>query len=126
MRDLAKEVQKLQDRLDELKRQTISSPKMDGMPRGGSQCDAMASAIIQKERQEQLLASTQRRFERAAKAAQRVVRDLPAGKRLFYAAYYIDGEKQLTACDIAGISESTGYRYMRALGDTSMLPADDR
>lgn len=119
MREIAKEVRTLQDGLEELKRQTISSPKMDGMPHGSTQGDGIAAVMIRKEKQEQSLASAQRRLERAAKAAQRVVRSLPSSKRLFYAAYYIDGEKQLTACDVAGISESTGYRYMRALGDTN-------
>ena len=117
VRDLVDEVERLQERLDEMQLQTVSSPRLDGMPRGGSQGDAMASMLIQRQAQEDLLQRAQKRLQKAQKDAERITVRLPAPMRLFYAAYYIDGEKFDAACSIARISESTAYRYLRAAGE---------
>lgn len=117
VRDIAEEVDRLEERLEELRLHTISSPKLDGMPRSGSQGDAMAVAMIQQQSQVERLERAKKRLKRAQSAARRIVTRLPAPMRLFYEAYYIDGEKVANACAIARISESTAYRYMRIAGE---------
>lgn len=117
VRDIADEVIRLQERLDELEQQTIASPKLDGMPRSGNTSDAMAAGLIQRQAQAERLQRAQKRLKRAQKAAERIVAPMPARMRLFYQAYYIEGEKLQNACSIARISESTAYRYMRIAGE---------
>lgn len=117
VRDLVDEAERLQERLDEMQQQTVSSPRLDGMPRGGSQGDAMASALIQRQAQEERLQRAQKRLQKAQKDARRITARLPAPMRLFYEAYYIDSEKIDVSCSIARISESTAYRYIRNTGE---------
>lgn len=118
VRDLQDEVSRLEERLEEMRLQTISSPKMDGMPHGSSTgSEAMVSALIQMQSQEERVKRAKKRLKRAQSAARKAVEQMPAGMRLFFEAYYIDAEKIGTACSIARISESTAYRYMRIAGE---------
>lgn len=87
---------------------------MDGMPHGSSKGDAMASLLVQKQSMEELVGNASDRLRRAQNVARRIIKPMPAAKRLFYETYYIENGKFSTACAIARISESTGYRYMRA------------
>ncbi len=117
VREIAEELERLEDGLEELKRRTISSPNMDGMPHGSSQGDALPAALIRMQDMEDKLGRTSERLRRAQNAARRIIRQLPVVKRIFYEAYYVEHDKHDAACRVAGISESTGYRYMRQLGD---------
>ena len=90
---------------------------MDGMPHGSSHGDAMASLLVQKQRMEERVGNASDRLRRAQMIARRIIKPMPAPKRLFYEAYYIENGKLAAACLIARISESTGYRYMRAAGE---------
>ena len=117
MRDIAEEIERLEDGLKELEHRTISSPNMDGMPHGSSQGDAMALLMIHKQRQVERIGNALERFKKAQNAARRIIKDMPASKRLFYEAYYVEHGKHSLACMIARISERTGYRYMQQAGE---------
>ena len=77
----------------------------------------MASMLVQRQRMEECVGNASDRLRRAQMTARRIIKPLPAPKRLFYEAYYIENGKLATACSIARISESTAYRYMRAAGE---------
>lgn len=117
VRDIADELERLEGALEELRQQTISSPRMDGMPHGSSKGDAMASMLVQKQRMEERVGNASDRLRRAQNVARRIIKPMPAAKRLFYEAYYIENGKLATACAIARVSESTAYRYLRAAGE---------
>lgn len=118
VRDIAEELERLEDSLQELRMQTISSPKMDGMPHASSHGDAMGALMIQKQRAEERVGHAAERLRKAQNAARRIISGMPAAKRLFYEAYYVEHSKVTIACRIARISESTAYRYLRAAGET--------
>lgn len=111
VQDTAEEVRRLAEGIEELRRQTVSSPRMDGMPRGGGQDDAMSARISRLEDWEKKLRAARRGLARAKRAARLAIARLPAQQRIFYGAYYIDGEKMGTACTLARISARTGSRY---------------
>lgn len=117
VRDIADELERLEDSLEELRRHTIGSPKLDGMPHSPSQGDAMASVMIRKEQLEERVGRASDRLRKAQNAARRVIAGMPAAKRLFFEAYYIERAKIEQACKAARISESTAYRYMRLTGE---------
>ena len=79
----------------------------------------MAGVLIRKQSLEEKLARTSERLRRAQNTARKLIKGMPAAKRIFYEAYYVEHAKHATACRIARISESTAYRYMRQIGDTS-------
>ena len=59
------EVEAQEDYLEELRRQTISSPNMDGMPHGSAQGDAMARLMIRKQQAEERLKYAKEQLERS-------------------------------------------------------------
>ena len=109
---MGKEVKILRDGLEELQKKTVSSPRMDGMPKGGGAGDAMAGLLIQKQRQQEKLARAERQLKRRQSAARRVIAPFPAPMRMFFAAYFIDLMKAEDACRYAGVSIRTGSRYI--------------
>ena len=101
--------------MQELQLQTVSSPKMDGMPGGGSVSDPMAVLMIRKQRTAERIKQTKERFKRAQKDARAVLVGLPVAKRLFYEAYYVEGDKLESAAAFAGICPRTGSNYIKQL-----------
>ena len=99
--------------LEELQKKTVSSPRLDGMPKGGGAGDAMAGLLIKKQQQAEKLARAERQLKRRQSAARRVIALLHAPMRMFYAAYFIDLMKAEDACRYAGVSLRTGSRYIR-------------
>ena len=106
------EIPAIKECIKELQMQTISSPKLDGMPRGGAAGDAMANRLKRLEKYESDLAFTRRRLERLQKAAKRAVNGLEVRRRIFYESYYISGEKAAVARAEAGIAERTAGKYI--------------
>lgn len=113
VRDIAEELERLEDHLQELHLQTISSPKMDGMPGGGAQSDPMAVLMIRKQRTEERIAETKERLKKAQSAAKKAIQGLPVAKRLFYEAYFVYGDKLESAAVYAGICQRTGSSYIK-------------
>lgn len=113
VKDYAEELDRLRESLAELEGQTIGSPKLDGMPHGGSQSDAMAGRLIRKQRLEERVRDAERQLRRAINTAKRVIAPLPARMRLFYEAYYIEGYKLEDACSYARVCIRTGNTYVR-------------
>lgn len=106
------EIPAIEECIRELRMQTISSPKLDGMPRGGAAGDAMANRLKRLEKYESDLEYTKRRLERLQKAAKRAVNGLEVRRRIFYESYYIGGEKAAVARVEAGIAERTAGKYI--------------
>lgn len=106
------EVEAQEDYLEELRRQTISSPNMDGMPHGSAQGDAMARLMIRKQKAEERLKYAKEQLERSRQEARRILFRFSTPQRRFYEAYYVEGEKLETAAMFAGVSLRTGTRYI--------------
>ena len=102
----------LEECIREMQLQTISSPKLDGMPHGSAAGDAMANRLKRLEKYESELAHNRRRLERLQSAARRATRALEARRRIFYESYYVCGEKASVARTEAGISDRTATRYI--------------
>lgn len=99
--------------LEELQRQTIGSPNMDGMPKGTSQGDVMDRLMIRKQEAEERLQRAIRRLERSKRTAGRILSRLDVGMARFYEAYYVNGEKLEAAAVFAGVSPRTGSNYIK-------------
>jgi hypothetical protein len=109
---ITEDIPALKECIREIRLQTISSPKLDGMPHGSTTGDAMTNKIKRLERYESDLKCNLRRLERLQSAAKRAVRGLEARRRIFYESYYICGEKAAVARMEAGIAERTASKYI--------------
>lgn len=109
---ITKELPALKECIKELRMQTISSPKMDGMPHGSATGDAMANRLKRMEKYESDLEHTLRRLEGLQRAARDAVAALEMRRRIFYESYYICGEKASVARREAGIAERTAGKYI--------------
>ena len=112
-RDLVNtDIPAIEECIKELRLQTISSPKMDGMPHGSAAGDAMANRLKRLEKYESELAYNKRRLERLQNATKRAIKGLEMRRRIFYEAYYVNGEKAAVARVEAGIAERTAGKYI--------------
>lgn len=109
---LAAKLATTEESIKELRMQTISSPKMDGMPHGSAQGDASAGRLARLEAREREYERDRRDLTLLRQTARRVIKLLDAKRRIFYEAYYIDAEKASAARKEAGISERTASRYI--------------
>lgn len=108
------EVEAQEDYLEELRRQTISSPNMDGMPHGSAQGDAMARLMIRKQKAEERMQYARENLERSRREAARILSRFDTRQRRFYEAYYMEGDTLEAAAMFAGVSLRTGTRYIGA------------
>lgn len=112
-RDLVNtDIPAIEECIRELRLQTISSPKMDGMPHGSAAGDAMANRLKRLEKYESELAYNKRRLERLQNATKRAIKGLETRRRIFYESYYVAGEKAAVARVEAGIAERTASKYI--------------
>ena len=106
------EIPAIEECIRELRMQTISSPKLDGMPHGGAAGDAMVNRLKRLEKYESELSYNKRRLERLQNATKRAIKGLEMRRRIFYESYYINGEKAAVARAEAGIAERTASKYI--------------
>lgn len=110
-RDLADEVTRLRENLKEAELYTISSPNMDGMPKGSSDGDAMTRQYIRKDKLQAKLRTAERALKRSRSIAGKALRDVKAPLRMFCEAYFLDAAPMEEACAYARIDKRTGERY---------------
>ena len=111
-RELAKEIELKEEGLRELLMQTVSSPSMDGMPKGSGGHDASAARLAREEAMREDIQRGKERLQRIRRAANRGIKPLSASRRIFYQIYYIDAQKASAARTMARISERTAQRYI--------------
>ena len=110
-RDLADEVTRLRDNLREAELQTISSPNMDGMPKGSGDGDAIARQIARRDKLQTKLRTAERALKRSRSAAEKALCGVKASMRMFCEAYFLDAAQLEEACAYARINKRTGERY---------------
>lgn len=110
-RDLADEISRLRDNLREAELYTISSPNMDGMPKGSSDGDAMTRQMIRKDKLQNKLKCAERALNRSKSIAGKALRNVKAPMRMFCEAYFLDAATFDEACGYARIDKRTGERY---------------
>lgn len=115
-RVLLEEIRLREERLDELKTRQISSPKLDGMPKGSGDGDAATARMISIEGREQQIRRDRRRLKRLQGRARRAIAPLNPRQRIFYTEYYLKGSSAETAADEARISGRTATRYLCIIG----------
>lgn len=91
--------------------ESISSPRIDGMPKAQSKADKVGAVVAQIERQEALVQSIQRGVERRRKRVRRICGRLSGSFGLFCMAYYADGDPFEVATAASGVKERQCYRY---------------
>lgn len=116
-RDLVDEVERLRETLREIRLQTVGSPNMDGMPKGGGDGDAMARRIIRKDKIESKLKAAERALNRARTVGGKALRDCRAPVRLFCEAYYLEAGTLEESCKYARIDRRTAERYCAMIGE---------
>ena len=117
MRRDAEEVRRQAEYLEELRRQTISSPRMDGMTHGSPQDDAMARLVIRRQQAQERLDRAQRRLDRSIRDARRILSRLDVRMARFLDAYYIAGDTIEEAARFAGVCLRTGNNYLRMVAE---------
>ena len=113
VRTAEKRVQDLEDGLRELELKTISSPNMDGMPKGSSDGDASTRRLISMERAKHRLKMAEKDLRTARRRAERVCRKMDGHMRSFCESYYVDCQPFSVAQKLSGVSERQCYRYMQ-------------
>lgn len=118
VRDAEKRVQDMHDGLKELELKTISSPNMDGMPKGTGDGDASVRHMIRLERARRRLADAEKALKAAQRKAERVCQRMDDGHmRRFCEAFYVDGQPFAAAQKLSGVGERQCYRYMETVGE---------
>ena len=110
-RDLADEVDRLQDNLKEARLHTISSPNMDGMPHGSGDGDAIARQIARADKIAAKLHAAERALKRSRTAAAKGLQKVKAPMRMFCEAYFIEAATFEAAVQYARISPRCGDDY---------------
>ena len=110
-RDIADEVQRLQENLTEIDLQTISSPNMDGMPKGSGDGDAMTRRIIRRDRIVGKMQAAQRELDKLRTIGSAALKRTKTPIRMFCDAYYLQFAGLEEACNYARIDKRTGERY---------------
>ena len=117
-RDLADEVGRLRESLREAELQTISSPNMDGMPKGSGDGDAMTRLVIRKDKLQAKLRTAERALKRSQAAGGKALRDVKAPMRMFCEIYFLEAGSLEAACIYARIDKRTGERYSAEINRT--------
>jgi hypothetical protein len=104
-------VTRLRDNLREAELQTISSPNMDGMPKGSGDGDAIARQIMNKDRLLSKLRGAEKALKRSRTIAGKALRNAKAPLRMFCEVYFLEAGCLEAACIYARIDKRTGERY---------------
>lgn len=96
----------------ELEAQTISSPKMDGMPKGSGAGDASAQHMIYIEYARNRVSRAQAALKRAKSTASRICKRMDGHMKKFCEAFYIEGFPFDVAQALSGVGERQCYRYV--------------
>lgn len=120
VRELHEKMERLKDGLRELRllSTSISSPKMDGMPKqqGGAK-DIAAQTLARIEKQEEEIARMAYSIERAKKGGQLACRMLDTSRRTFYNLYCNEGEPFCIAQAASGVQERQCRRYLQDIAE---------
>ena len=120
VRELHEELENMCNGLRELKILSISvsSPKMDGMPKAQSSGDAYAQVLARIERQEREIASLSKRISKEQYPARRAAKKLKGPFRAFCEDYYINGMPFSLASAASGVTERQCKNYMTFIQNT--------
>lgn len=89
----------------------VSSPKIDGMPKGQGKSNRVGTVVEQIAIQEALVQSMRRDVERKRKRVRRICGKLSGSFGLFCSAYYADCAPFDVAWARSGVKERQCYRY---------------
>ena len=122
LRDLQEELWKHKDGMRELVLLSISvsSPRMDGMPKQqGMQGDAYAQTLARIEERKVEISKLERKIRTEKLKAQKAIKHIYGSFRIFAADYYIAGNPFEVSCAASGVSERQCRRYMRTVREIS-------
>lgn len=110
------------DSLRELELQSVSSPKMDGMPKGSGSGDASAQHMIHVEYARNRVKRAKDALQKARRNALRVCRKMEGHMRKFCEAFYVEGFPFDVARVMSGVGERQCYRYV---GEVEKITPED-
>ena len=96
-------------------RPIISSPRMDGMPRGSRNLSGLEKRYIHLEKFEQRLAKEEKILQQAQKEARNVIYSLPDALQDFCFWYYFEGMSMPEVAAWLDRDISTCWRYKKAI-----------
>lgn len=96
-------------------RPIISSPRMDGMPRGSSKYVGLDSRYIHLEKFEQRIVREEKILQQAQKEARSVIYSLPDALQDFCFWYYLEGLSMPEVAAWLDRDISTCWRYKKAI-----------
>lgn len=113
------EIGRREEGLREMRQRTIGSPRIDGMPGGGSNADAATGRLIRIETLERELKRERSKAERMQKATRNRLRSLrdtgmSEKEHIFCDAYFCTALDVYHSSILAGVSERTAMRYIKA------------
>lgn len=104
-------MERLQENLRELELHTVSSPKMDGMPKGSSAGDTVGGQIARTEALREKLKNVEIKLKRARSTGRKAISGERAPIRMFCEAFFLEARPLEAACNYARIDKRTGERY---------------
>lgn len=105
----------MEDALCELRRESISSPRMDGMPKGSGEGDQMPRRMARIDDLTRRIERQRARLSKLRRSGERAIYRLEAREKLFVEAYYLRAEKAGVAAILAQISDKSASRYIRRI-----------
>ena len=114
VRELHEELENMCDGLKELKllAVSLSSPKMDDMPKSQSIPDTYAQTLVRIEQQERDIAAMTRKIEKAKRSAYQGIGRFIGPFKAFCVDYYVKGLPFVLAQAASGVSERQCKNYM--------------
>lgn len=110
-RDLADELDRLRENLQELELHTVSSPKMDGMPKGSTAGDAVGGQVARADSLREKIQRVEKALGKARSAGRKALQGVRAPIRMFCEVYFLENRPLDAACGYARIDKRTGERY---------------
>ena len=113
-RELQEDMEKMCDGLRELRllAVSVSSPNMDGMPKGDGVGDAYAQTLARIEQREREIALQKRKIERAKRIARRVLKPFIGPFKAFCEDYYVEGMPFVIAQAASGVGDRQCKNYI--------------
>lgn len=96
-------------------RPLVSSPRLDGMPRGSQNTSGLEKRYISLEKYEQRIVEEEKALQQAQEEAKRVIYGLPDALQDFCFWYYIEGMSMPEVAAWIDLDISTCRRYKKVI-----------
>lgn len=89
----------------------MSSPNLDGMPKGSSTGDAIARQVARADALREKIERVEKALKKTRNAGRKAISEARAPLRMFCEVYFLENRPLEAACSYARIDKRTGERY---------------